>query len=447
MCKADSLTSDNHETHSPAYMSFQQTIAKQLALENQDLQHVHLTSVEVKGGEEFTNSFFQKLLHPLLSQKDYTLSELVQRVDDSCTSLQDSDVFLSVAPSLCTEGDAGRDGVIPTKVKFDVSPLTLSMGNAALLYNSEDNLGVQLGYHNNNFNRNAENLLLDVLYLPYKPLEALELLLTLVTKLKNPSCKLLMLLWSGQKNRPSWKSVEKGTGGSLALAYTRNRFAFINSLNLSKRTLQGAAPEEMASMKLLLLTRLLYSSKKTNIMGFAHSGVDADLSAEAASVVAQSGHQAAFFKISASSNYYKTHDDITAHIFAAVGAIQASGVVHSLDRFYMGGYDSFRGFARGGVAENGGKSFFNVSATVYSPLPDFLHKTKSDALRLYATLAIGAMAPESPTGHVHNVGVGLRYFSPMVTMDMGYFVALRTHGRQGIRDGFQLQLSIGARHS
>ncbi|GMG20023.1 unnamed protein product [Ambrosiozyma monospora] len=62
-------------------------------LENSNSQPVNLTKIEVIGGEPFTDNFFNKLLSPLLSTSDLTISQLINRTNSTLSNLDHSDVF------------------------------------------------------------------------------------------------------------------------------------------------------------------------------------------------------------------------------------------------------------------------------------------------------------------------------------------------------------------
>lgn len=223
-------------------------IIKQDALENRSSRPVYLSSVEVQGGEYLLRQFFTKLLHSLVERSDYTLGQLLHTVDESQNNLLKTNIFKSVKSSLHVDylhpvpepsKNYNREKLIPTKVVFDLEGTPSVGGDAALGFNTEDNLEVTLGYLNNNFNHNAELINVGVNYRPYKPNEHLLSSMKFVSNLRDPSYRFVFDLYHSQSNNRAWQlNSVKTTGGTIGVSYTSqtNLLSAFTGLSLNKRT-------------------------------------------------------------------------------------------------------------------------------------------------------------------------------------------------------------------
>lgn len=458
-------------------------ILKQDALQYTSSRPVYLSSVEVTGGDYLLRQFFAKLLSPLVEQSDYTLGQLLRIVDQSQDNLLKTNVFRSVKPSLHVDylrtvpqssKSYNIEKLIPTKVIFDLDGAPSVGGDAALGFNTEDNLEVDLGYLNNNFNHNAELINVGVNYRPYKPSEHLLSSLRFVSNLRDPTYRFVLDLYHSQSNNQAWQlNSLKRTGGTIGVSYANrdNLVSAFTGLALTKRTAydidDGAADSVKYFagnfLKLSIVNRLAYNNlsyynNKTKV--YPQDGFSAFLSNEISSDQEQEEGAlglAFFVKLIFSLNLYKSFfkNAITAHVFNEAGNIYLSGsdgskLLHLADKFYLGGYKTFKGFARNSVNTEGGLQFYKTGLTLYSKLPLLVQrkKTEGSPLRLYATGIVGNVGEDvlaTSTGAALSGGVGLKYFNEWVNFDVGYFVSqrYRTSDVAGVRDGFQMELSIG----
>lgn len=449
-------------------------ILKQEVLLKPSTQPVHLTSVEVTGGDNFSRQFFSKLLTPLVENSDYTLSQLLENVEQSYTNLQKTNVFRHIDASLHVDylhpspekafKLYNKDKLIPTRVVFDLDALDVSAGEASLGFNTEDNLVVNLGYMNNNFNHNAELVKIGVNYRPYKPSEHLVSTMRLESNLRNPAFKFVLDLYNSHDNNQAWQqNSSKATGGVIGVLYLNlaKTLSVFNGLALTKRTIYDIDDGANDSLKIfagdylksLIVSRAAYSNI-ARVGSFPTNGVSATLSNEICSDQEQEAlNTLTFFVKSAMAvNFHKTFfNAITAHVFNEGGSIYASATnstgVHLADRFYLGGFNSFKGFARNSVNEQGGLQYYKAGLTLFSKLPNRnLNVKEANPLRVYATGFVGNVANNVfKESGAFSAGVGLRYFNNWATLDAGYYASQRlgTDSTAGVRDGFQLEISLG----
>lgn len=452
----------------PSHPNFHTEVLKSEVFEGAQTKPVYLTRVEVNGGDNFTKEFFGKLLTPLVEQSDYTLAQLLDKTEQSYTNLQRTQVFKTIAPSLHVDylnvvpdkQSYNREKPIITKVIFDLEPAEISDGQAALGFNSEDNLVVDLGYLNNNFNHNAEGVNIGVNYRPYKPSEHLDASVRVVSCLRNPAFQFVLNLYNSHDNNQVWQqNSSKATGGVIGVAYTnaQKTLSLFQGLALTKRTVYDIEDGAHDSLKVFggdfLKSSVVSKLAYTNVAYldaarvFAVSGLDSTLSGELSSDQEQAGPLNVFVKVAGAFNAYRSvwNNAVTAHVFLQGGVVYGDASrVHLADRFYLGGFGSFRGFARNAVNPDGGVQFCNAGVTLYLKAPVGLGKSETSPLRLYATAAVGSVGNRVGDNGVASAGVGLRFFNRWVHMDAGYVVAQRLGGGAfGVRDGFQLEVSLG----
>lgn len=462
----------------PQNHDLQTEIFKQDALQLSTSHPVYLTKVEVNGGDHFTREFFSKLLTPLVENSDYTFAQLLQKTDESYSNLQKTLVFKSISPSfhvdylhLAPERPSfNNEKPIMTKVIFDLELDEVSAGEASLGFNSEDNLVVDLGYVNNNFNHNAELVNIGVNYRPYKPSEHLVSTMRVVSNLRNPTFKFILDLYNSHDNNQVWQqNSSKATGGVIGVSFLNlaKTLSVFNGLALTKRTIYDIDDGAHDSLKVFggdylkssIVSRLAYSnvSHLGTTRAFPASGVSATLSNEICSDQEQevaSNNLTAFVKTALTLDLYKSfwNNAFTAHLFNAAGAIYTTTSggtgVHLADRFYLGGFNSFKGFARNSVNDHGGLQFYKAGLTIFSCLPRFGPRKTQEAnpLRLYATGSVGSVGDNViKDDGVASAGVGIKFFNKWAHFDAGYYVSqrLNTSNTYGIRDGFQLEISVG----
>ncbi|KAM9921477.1 hypothetical protein OXX80_012165 [Metschnikowia pulcherrima] len=436
---------------------------------------IYLNKVEVNGGDSLSRQFFSKLLSPLVKESDYTLVHLIEKVNQSANNLRRTGVFGEVKPSLHADYTHVRplsrsynlENPIVTNVIFDLESKDSSTGNFSLGFNDEDNLIVNLGYDNNNFNHNAEAVKFGVNYRPYKPSERLVSTMRLESFLKCPAFRFVLDLHNAHdNNQTSFQHARKALGGVMGIFYANEdgSISVFNGFSLIRRS--TSLPEEISKdqhqsfggdfLKSSIVTRLMYN--KTRTMGdYINDGIRSRLNNEIAIDQKQTGvHEAqnTFVKTEGSLDLYKSlmENRITANIFMNSGIIfggVSSDHVHVSDRFYLGGSDSFKGFSRNAVNEEGGLQFYKFGATAFGKIPSFLRPanfSSPDPMRMYVTGMVGNVGYDiTREKGVMSVGIGLRYTNQMVKMDAGYYFSQRlgSSSDHGVKDGFKLELTLG----
>lgn len=481
--RANQITSapsnPHYTTMAPSMSDLHAQILKQDAFEDLKTKPVYLAKVEVNGGDRFTREFFNKLLTPLVEQSDYTFSQLLEKADQSYVNLEKTQVFKQISPSFHIDyilpvpekPSYNIEKPIVAKVIFDLEPAEISAGEASLGFNSEDNLVVDLGYVNNNFNHNAELVNIGVNYRPYKPSEHLVSTMRVVSNLRNPTFKFILDLYNSHDNNQLWQqNSSRATGGVIGVSWLNlaNTFSVFNGLALTKRTIYDIDDGAQDSLKVFggdylkssIVSRLAYSN--VGHLGSSHSfpasGISATLSNEICLDQEQevtTNNLTVFVKTATTFNLYKSflNNALTAHFFKEAGAIYTSSTsgsgIHLADRFYLGGFSSFRGFARNSVNEQGGSQFYKAGLTLYSKLPTLIpdkYAVEPNPLRLYATGAVGSVGDNVfKDDGVFSAGVGLKFFNKWAHLDAGYYVSQRLNSSNtyGVRDGFQLEISLG----
>ncbi|WPK27444.1 hypothetical protein PUMCH_004831 [Australozyma saopauloensis] len=454
--------------------NLQTEILKHNALNHAESQPVYVTKVEVNGGSNFSRQFFQKLLAPVVEHSDYTLAQLLAHVNECRANLDKTHAFLKVVPSLHidythptpTAKSYNLDRSLLTKVVFDLDADEQKVGEVSLGFNTEENLAVNLGYTNNNFNRNAELVQIGVNYRPYKPSEHLILKIRMESGLRDPSFAFVTELYNTHENNQVWHhNSAKSLGGLIGINYTstKNAFSVFNGYALSRRCLYDFDQLEVSAavkrfggdyLKSSIVSRLSFSNVDSLKSALPSSGSSIEVSNEIVSEQNQLKLEelpAIWIKTSAACNVFKSfyNGTYTSHFFGEAGNISSADKsrVHVSDLFYLGGFGSFPGFSRNSVQVNGGTQFYKVGATLYSRLP-FAKRLDNDInpLRCFVTGMVGNVSDNiTKDSGVISTGVGLRYFNKWVKLDAGYYLALRLNSEHdiGVRDGFQFEISIG----
>ncbi|RLV95104.1 hypothetical protein JA1_001167 [Spathaspora sp. JA1] len=446
---------------------------------------VLLTKVEINGGETFSSIFFRKLLSPLIDDGDYTLAQLISNISQSQKKLLQTGVFSDLAVSVQPDFYSGLPEVIdynkekslPTKVIFDLSTIDLNLSEGWFNFNNEEYMNIRLNYLNNNFNGNAETVRFDVDYNPYKPYDHLISNAKFLANLNNPAYKFLVDLTHLHQNNQSWQGVkESGTGGIMGLVNSSGDkpWSSFTGVSLLKRTTgvgeidaeYERVPEinvsEGEHLKTALVSNVSYN-KLTYLNQLTRSfpccGYNWSLSNEIASY--QGNTPGTFIKSAFSYNFCKSffNSFLTTQISADVGGIfsHTETPIHHSDKFYLGGYDSFPGFAKNAIDTNGGTQFYRLQGTVYSKVPYWLHPIRSSSsettpLRLYATGLVGNVTDSNifdDERGAASAGLGLRYFNNWARFDLGYYFSSRVGSDSlgGIKSGLKFGLSIGGSNS
>ncbi|KAG5418602.1 hypothetical protein I9W82_004130 [Candida metapsilosis] len=471
-------------------------LIEQDVLQESKLQPIYLTRVEVNGGEDFSYQFFNKLLSPLLVTGDYTLGQLTSKINQSYHHIKDTGVFDDVhvvlepdyysnIPANITSFNSEKS--LPTKVVFDVSNVNLNINQTFFNFNNEEYINLKLNHIDNNFNENAESVAVGVDYTPYKPYDHLLTNLKFVSGLKDPKFKFLIDVGYHTRDDLGWQNFFKQNqlGGKIGLRYRTERdFDSFTGFQLLKRNLfdiDDGAHDELKFfsgdfLKLSVLNKfkyehigyLDYATKDFPIKGGKVIG-----ETELSSVQEQNNasNRGEFVKSQVSFDLYKSLFDnyITTKLQGELGGIftfNSKFPIHPLDKFYLGGYNSFAGFKKNSIEQQGGLQFYKLQATIFTKIPHFLYSPKlnsensqmlveSNPLRLYATGIIGNCIPVQNKMFWNDVnpavsyGFGLKYFNRWVNLDIGYYFSQKVGVQHfdGVKNGLHFSISIGASDS
>ncbi|CCE86951.1 Piso0_005475 [Millerozyma farinosa CBS 7064] len=483
-----SLHSDIHGSH-----ELQKRLITEESLRSSSSQPIYLSAVEIVGGEGYSSDFFRKLIYPLTDSSDYTLRELVKRVESVQDRFVKTDAFRDVNSSIHTDfktippedvKNYNKDKSIPTKVLFDVDSFNLNGGTGFLNVNNEDALAVNFNYLNNNFYGNAELVNIGVDYSPYAPNQHLLANAKFLANLNDPSFKFLVDVFNTHQNNKSWqKAAERSLGGLIGLQYAnkvKNLHA-LTGVSLVKRSLydiEEDAPESLRafaneSLKSSIVTQLAYSNTaylNSITKNFPTDGYTFALSNEISANQGQtdSKQDKWFSKTTLALNLYKSfwNKNFTLHLSNNIGGVYdpSKSGIHVSDKFYLGGYNSFKGFSKSAVNTSGGLQFYKVALNFYAKLPSAIYTShlkpatntpmfedgqgyEANPLRLYASLASGNVSDDllSDNTHAGCFAVGIKYINDWANFDIGYNFAKRfgSDSQHGIKDGFQLSVSIG----
>lgn len=347
----------------------QTKLVTQDILERSGSQPIYLSTIEVVGGETFSSNFFKKILSPLTENSDYTLSQLLQNVDQSYSRLMKTDVFKKVEISLHSDyvkklpevTTYNSEPSIPTKVLFDLSSINLNNGDVFLNLNSDDVLNLDLNYLNNNFFENAEIINLHANYNPYKPNQHLFSDGKLAINLPNPLFKLVGHFYNTNSNNQAWQQLLEHTTGIFSglqyLSECKNLIALVG-LGAAKRTLHDISDVALDDLKFfggdymkksivagVKFNKFQYLNKITK--NFPTDGVSIELDNEISTNEDVLDKQAAanvspFAKSTLSAKLFKSFcsNSITTQLAFNLGGIftNASSPVsiHTSDRFYLG---------------------------------------------------------------------------------------------------------------
>lgn len=439
---------------------------------------IHLTTIEVNGGELFSRDFFQKMLSPLLHDLDYTLNRLVEDIATTEARLAQTNVFRSISSGLHADFKTvvpllalvyNKEPSIATKLVFNLLPININVFEGFLNFNLEDNLNLDLNYRNNNFYDNGELVDIGVHYNPYKPFDGLITNARFMSLLNNPAVKFLIDLNHCNQNNESWQQLKMAAAsGVIGLHYLPSLCSLVLAgFAFAKRNLHSIGDAANDDVKFFggdhLKTSVIGNLTVANIKyldvpsrAFPVSGYATELLLElsqttTAALLAVNS----FAKIAAASTYYQLlfNHNVTAKVSASAGYIhnfQADAPIHVGDRFYLGGITSLRGFTKNGINPLGGLQYYNLGATVFSKLPTFIIKSQGDEphpLRAYALGAVGNVGDDvlSDKNVPVSLGFGVQYFDHYANFDLGYFVARRLgiEDTIGIKSGLQFSMTIG----
>ncbi|KAI3404911.2 ERG11 [Candida oxycetoniae] len=328
---------------------------------------------QMNDSDSFSDSFYGKLLSPVLSNADCTLAQMCQRIHESAQKLRSTGIFetikVRVEPDISTSVPSVPHGFecIPAKVIFDVATKPVK-NNYIYLRCDQEYLNVQVGHEA--FKENGEEVSLGVDYNPYKPYDRLLTRVKFGTCLKDPRVKMVMDM--AYSNDMQCKNQAGATIGLLRKGMLE---AFVGMSIYQRRS---------RSLKSSIVSKLHWHNVKYHgdtfavdgdtfavdgdtfaVDGdtFAVDGVDAVVECECASIKESKVYE--FFKSRVCIDVYKTVLDTTVHVHG-----EAAGKFPE-ETFKRDGID------------------YKISGTVFSKMPYFgVAKKEVHPLRLYGTTLI-----------------------------------------------------------
>lgn len=471
------------------------TKLSELILESSGKQPIYLTKVEVHGGEEFSNNFFEQLLSPILQNGDVTLEELIIKIDDSYENLKKTNVFENIKINLIPDNytlipskikNYNSEKSIPTKAIFDLKSYNLNINESFFNFNNEEFLNLKLNHFNKNFNKNSESVSVGVNYNPYKPFDHLIANCKILSNLKNPNFKILLDFNYNQENNEIWQGTKQEIlGGKIGILYSNyhnlKNFTGFEFLKRNLHNLDDLNPDNFKFfngefLKTSIINQINYSNYQylnEITQNFPIKGYQISLNTQLSSDQEQSNPRNCsdeFIKTDLQVNFYKSlfKNFLTTNLQFNIGGIYSFNSkfpIHPSDKFYLGGYNSFPGFTKNSVDLTGGDQYYKFQGTLYSKIPlifyhpptkNPLKEEEENPLRLYGTGIIGNIVNTSSNKTIINdengvvsYGVGLKYFNNWANFDIGYYISKRFGGdnnnnnTNGIKDGLQFSISIG----
>ncbi|ODQ77241.1 hypothetical protein BABINDRAFT_163742 [Babjeviella inositovora NRRL Y-12698] len=134
-------------------------------LDKSQTRSLNLNQIEVKGGDSYSQEFFQTTFQPLLHTKDVTFQRLVSSIDECTANLERSGLFSNINVTIDTDvsvisaAKAAKpfEEPIPVKAVFHVDEVSIKAISPNMTV-TNDNLRLGLWYMNNNINGNGEQL-------------------------------------------------------------------------------------------------------------------------------------------------------------------------------------------------------------------------------------------------------------------------------------------------
>lgn len=449
-------------------------------LSRSSAQPIYLTSIEINGGELFSNNFFKKSISPLIESRDLTFKRLIENIDSSYENLSSIGIFKDIKFLLVEDYsnvlpeiknyNFKNDNVIKTKVKIDLLLKRLNVGELMIDLSNDIPLNVKLNYLNYNFNANNEILNILVNYNPYKP----QYLFTKFELMKHLSSRWSfdMNFQNNKENLSYLNNKENIMGGSFGLNYTLSSTKMLIGLSMFKKKIESVAASDVYFKNSLFFNldynQLLFLNGKKN---FPVKGFRVDLSNEISSIdnsnpfidskqdpelekAAASNLNAnpnLFNKLKLKSDFYYSvlNNHLTFNVSNEFGLIMNPNNlnIYPNDKFYIGGLNSANTISSiNSIVKKHDTSFdnfFRINSFIYFKLPKSIHSLSNDQnpLRFYTNFIFNNFNDFN----ISSVGFGLRYFNDSANFNLGYyFNSVNSFNSFGsVNNGLQFNFSIG----
>ncbi|KAI0464132.1 hypothetical protein LJB42_001735 [Komagataella kurtzmanii] len=448
---------------------------------------LHLQQVDIVGGEGFNALFFKNLLNPLLSNSDLTVSNFVQSSNEVIQRLNDTEVFntshLEVVEasaaadehSLVIEGQttAFKRNIqqsqlkpLPVKAILTLRPSLLKHFTVTpVLF--ENGIALNGIYSNLNAFGNSESLSFNGLVdlRSESPLKNFNF--NFQAPLKDPSYRLVFnsLL---SKSTVAWASNHEQTNSSVYLGLHKRfgrsltselGFSGVhrNVYNLSDFTSDTIKSDASFSNKNSLLLNVNYDSRSftpESLYKFPTKGLSLTFNNEL--IIDQEKEQFSKSDLKFQSLYSFFNNWLTFEVAGGIGSIilnDTSKKPHFQDKFFLGGFNSLRGFKfnstglKDGNDFVGGTNYFQLGATAYSKIPF----VKASPLRLRLFINAGDVINDIPTlkntnfikNSAQAVGWGLTYsLGSVANAEFNYNIPISTRTQDITKPGIEFALSL-----
>ncbi|KAH3671464.1 hypothetical protein WICMUC_004596 [Wickerhamomyces mucosus] len=464
-----------------------------------------LNKLEVVGGD-FSDKYYENLVEKLLPNQSDKLSNILslQSLNDELLNIEKSLLYTGLFSNISIDLDLDEalttpllksqsqyQGLIPVKAKFSLTQLPIFKYSS---YSTSQDTGSGFGfrYLDPNFLKNSSSLLIDV-NLNYDILSNtlnsklwdLNILLPLAKlptfrAIFNPSISLIDASeWSSheQYNVGSFVGLQSTqlsqnnaikiiTGG---ISFTSRQVRQIsNSASDSIRTFAGDDFKIGSQFNYKVDSRQLQGKfvKNGYLLDFTNeyagsNSIDSfsKASNDSKKNIELYNFNKSIFKFDLSKSFIK--DIFTANFNFETGHIIdfSNNRLHILDKFFLGGNESLKGFnlnsvgLKDGNDSIGGTSVFRANFQLFSRIPNI---SKDSPLRLYNFFNIGDNFNFSSfnqftnlftSGDIINksasaVGVGILYKANNATFDLSYNVPLSARVQESSKPGFSISATL-----
>ncbi|SCV06052.1 LANO_0H21044g1_1 [Lachancea nothofagi CBS 11611] len=459
-------------------------------IERSSLKPLYISTISIDGDNKanpLSDAVYKSVLDPVLSQPLQTLDQSLKNFSEIKRKLIHTGLFRDVKVSLDKETsglglknlpeeairDYSLESPISTVARIQLTPMQFN--NMSVTSTTSDSLSAFGGRYSfiNSLGR-AEVLTLQS-ELKFTPFQGKVDEKTFEAKLmaplqKNPSLKAVIdanfaKVDLRNKNFVEPENRTQQNQGSLHIGVQKHWFnskikstpVLYNGLSIVARNLKdpnSSANLESPLTKNSIVSHFLFDNRKFFGL-FPASGVKFSVNNEY--VISQDltkhtkttgGREESFDKLAlaveAQRPFFK--NKVVNSLDFACGGIfptaESSGLVHHMDKFYLGGLASLKGFERNSVGQYGGNYFYKLRVASSFKLPN----TPADSpLRLQFFLNGGDVSNGMSTknlSYAASSGVSLLYKSSLANMDLTYALPITNRSQDIAKPGFSFGVSL-----
>lgn len=467
-------------------------------LNNQTTKPVELKKVEISGGE-FSDSYYESLLSPLLNQKVFALKDLKSELVQLRERLEYSGLFKDISVNVdldksstlkLTKHDLLVEGPLPVTAKVNLTQVPIFKFSS---YSSSTDYDAAAGvrYLDPNFLKNASTLLVDinVNYDPFNKTVNRKIWdLTILTPFqKSPSVKAVLNPSISLIDAKSWAShTQYSKGGFIGIQKTwlstKGDTFFTNGVAVTHRNVgdvSNSASDAIRTdagddFKIGFQSNLRFDTRKF-LSRFALEGVNFDVTNEFSGFNSVDSIPKSNEKDVELKKFNKTvfrfegvksflNDTFTASLDFNAGSVftldsNKNDKLHITDRFFLGGITTLKGFHLNSVGLKsgndyiGGSSFYKAGFTFFSRIPN---TPVNSPLRLYNFINLGdnfnfnsldEFKKLASTGDIVKnsaiaTGVGLAYRSNNAVVDLSYNIPLSDRSQDNAKPGLSFSVAL-----